>query len=302
MGVDLRKIYAKVAKIKQMEKRKAFIKVSNNGAVLGINGNMEKIENAVKNLYANQQDVTDFSKLGSIDLSKYHLILVGSHGKKAPLASRLKKYVQEGGYLVTTGRCLDTIIADLFPESVTFDKKEIKGGTFKGEISNLEHPFFRGATKKKALKLWIDEKSHPIKKKEQEIEELVSSKKLEKKYGSGALIISFNYGEGTVVHMMSKLHPTKSNDQGHYISAYILSNILDEAMTKAIPDEIVVPTDESLMGYVNMVIIDDPQLTCVFCGSSFKDSKGKVFRCGSCGSNYHEFCLEQQMGRDGTCK
>lgn len=301
MGVDLKKIYAKVAESKQAEKRRAFVKVSNNGAVLGINGNIEKVGAAVKNLYANQCDIIDFSKLGSTDLGKYHLIVIGSHDKKAALADRLKKFIEEGGYLVTTARCLDTILADLFPDLIGYDKQEIKDGAFKGEIPRLEHPFIRGATKKKALKFWIEDGSHPIKKVKPGIDELVSSKKLEKKYGSGALIVALNYGSGMIIHMLPKLHPSKSNEQGHYVSAYILSNILDEAVAKAIPDEIRMPSDVSQMAYVNMVIVDEPSKKCVFCGSTFKDFEGKVFKCGSCGAHYHEFCLEQQMARDGTC-
>ena len=162
MGVDMKKIYANVAKAKQTEKRRVFVKVSNNGAVLGINGNKEKVEDAVKNLYANQKDIIDFSKLGSTDLSKYHLIVVGSHDRKVALADRFKKYVEEGGHLVTTSRCLDSIISNLFPDMISFDKKEIKGGTFKGEISKLEHPFIQGATKKKALKFWVEDKTSII--------------------------------------------------------------------------------------------------------------------------------------------
>lgn len=301
MGVDLKKIYVKVAETKQAEKRGVFVKVSNNGAVLGINGNIEKIENAVKNLYANQRDIIDFSKLGSTDLSKYHLIVIGSHNKKVPLANRLKKYVEEGGHLVTTSRCLDKILTDIFPDLITYDKKEIKGGAFKGEVSSLEHPFIRGATKKKALKFWIEDKSHPIKKVKPGIDELISSKKLEKKYGSGALIVVLNYGSGMIVHMLPKLHPSQSNEQGHYISAYMLSNILDEAVTKATPDEIRMPSDMSQMAYVNMVMIDDPSKKCDFCGSTFKNYEGKIFKCGACGAHYHEFCLEQQLSRDGIC-
>ena len=301
MGVDLKKIYAKVAESKQAKKRKVFLKVSNSGVVLGVNGNIEKVDDAVKNLYANQRDVIDFSKLGSTDLSKYHLIVVGSHDKKAALADRFKKYIEEGGYLVTTARCLDTIIADLFPDIIGYDKTEMKGGAFKGEISSLDHPFIRGATKKKALKFWIEDKSHPIKKVKPGMQELVTSKKLEKKYGSGALIVALNHGSGMIVHMLPKLHPSRSNENGHYVSAYILSNILDEAVTKAIPDEIRTPSDVSQMAYVNMVIIDDPSKKCVFCKSTFKDYEGKVFRCGPCGIHYHEFCLEQQMAREGTC-
>lgn len=301
MGVDLKKIYAKVAKSKQTEKGKVYVKVSNNGSVLGINGNKEKVEDAVKNLYANQRDTIDFSKLGATDLSKYHLIVIGSHDKKAPLTERLKKYVEDGGHLLTTAKCLDTIVADLFPSLIGYDKKEIKGGSFKGEIPSLGHPFIKGATKKKALKFWVEDKSHPIKKVKPDLTEIVTSKKLEKKYGSGAMVVALSHGSGMVVHMLPKLHPPQSNELGHYVSAYILSNVLDEAVNKAIPDEITAPSDLRQMAYVNMVVLDDPTKKCVFCGSTFKNYDGKVLKCGACGTHYHEFCIEQQMAREGTC-
>ncbi len=302
MGVDLKRIYAKVADNKQATKKNVFVKVSKNGCVLGINGNIEKVEGAVKNLYANQRDIIDFSKLGSTDLSKYHLIVIGSHNKKTPLADRFKKYLEEGGVLVTTGRCLDTIIAGLFPDVITFDKQEIKGGAFKGEISSLEHPFIRGATKKKVMKFVIEDKCHPVKKIDPEVGEIVTSKKLEKKYGSGALIVRFNYGDGMIVYMLPQLHSPKSNEQGHYLSAYILSNILDEALTKAMPDEVREPSSAGEMAYVNMAVIEDPTKKCIFCESAFADYEGKVFKCGACGTHYHEFCLDQQLSKDGTCK
>ena len=227
---------------------------------------------------------------------------MGSHDKKVPLADRLKKYIEEGGFLVTTGRSLDTIIADLFPDIIGFEKQEIKGGAFKGEISSLEHPFIQEASKKKALKFWIEDKSHPIKKVKPDITDLVFSKKLEKKHGSGAVVVSLTCGGGTVVYMLSQLHSPKSNEQLHYTNAYMISNILDEAVTRAIPDEIASPSDMTQMAYVNMVVIDDPSKECVFCGSAFKDYDGKVLRCGACGTHYHEFCLDQQLSREGVCK
>ncbi len=302
MGVDIKRIYAQVAKSKQADRRGVFVKVSNNGAILGINGNREKIDGVVKNLYANKRDTIDFSKLGSTDLSEYHLILIGSHNKKPALADRLKKYVEDGGYLVATGRCLDTFLSDLFPEAINFDKKEIPAGLFKGEISSLEHPFIRGATKKKALKFWIDDRCHPVKKIIPGIQDIVSSKKLEKKFGSGTLIAAFAHGNGLIVYMLPRLHHSKSNEQLHYVGAYMLSNILDEAVSKAIPDEIRRPSDMSQMAYVNMTIIDEPSKNCAFCGSVFRDFEGKVFKCSACNTYYHEFCLNQQLAREGICK
>jgi hypothetical protein len=81
----------------------------------------------------------------------------------------------------------------------------------------------------------------------------------------------------------------------------MLSNILDEAVAKAIPDEIKRASDVGQMAYVNPVHLKAEDKKCAFCGSTFKEFEGKIFRCGGCGEFYHEFCLEQQLGRDGTC-
>ncbi|UCE38144.1 MAG: hypothetical protein JSW00_02595 [Thermoplasmata archaeon] len=301
MGVDMKKIYAKVAESKQAINRGAFVKVSGNGAVLGINGNKEKVANYVKNLYAKQSDVIEFNKLADTELSKYHLIVIGSHDKKSPLSGRLKKYIEDGGSMVTTGRCLESIISELFPNTVVPEKQEIKAGAFKGEISNINHPFIRGVDTKKTLKFWVEEKSHPIKSVRPVTENIITSKKLEKKYGSGALFVAFKHGAGMVVHILPKLHSPKSNEGAHIVSAHVLSNILDESVIKAIPDEIKSPTETTQMAYVNVVVIDDPSKKCVFCGSTFADYKDKVYRCNSCNTHYHEFCIEQQLARDGTC-
>ena len=118
MGVDLKKVYMKVAEAKQARRRGVFLKVSKSGTVLGINGTQEKVNEAVKNLYASKRDIIDFSKLGSTDLSKYHLVVVGSHDKKDPLTEKLKKYVEDGGFLLTTDKSLDTIVSELFPDMI----------------------------------------------------------------------------------------------------------------------------------------------------------------------------------------
>ncbi|UCF08728.1 MAG: hypothetical protein JSW28_03285 [Thermoplasmata archaeon] len=302
MGVELKKIYSNVAKNKETKKRSVYVKVSSNGAVLGINGNKEKVELPAKNLYASQHDIIDYTKLDSTDLSKYHLIILGSHNKKEPNLDKLKKYIEDGGYLLATGASLNSIVADLFPNMLSFDKKEIKGGFFKGEVKSLEHPYFTGATKKKAMKFWIEDKSHPVKKVGPDVKELVTSKKLEKKYGSGTIVVTFNYGNGIVIYMMPKLHNQKSGEQPNYASAHILSNILDEAVNKAIPDVLRKASDMGQVAYVNMAVLDDPSKKCAFCGSPFKDYDGKVYKCGSCDTHYHQFCLDQQLSAEGTCK
>jgi hypothetical protein len=301
MGIDIKDVYAKVAESKKKDKQKEFAKVQENGAILGINGNKEKIGGAIKNIYAKEKDVIDFAKLGSTDLKKYHVIVIGSHDKKEPLADRLKKYVEEGGFLVTTSDTLESIIIQQFPGELAPEKEEIKGGVYKGEFTSLEHPVVKGATNKKVMKFWVEDGSHPVKKVGLKIDEVANSKKLEKKYGLGTLIVAFNFGEGTIVHMLPRLHPKDANEAAQYVSAYMLTNILDEAVTRALPDEIKRASDVNQMAYVTPVKLKNPDKKCAFCGSTFKEFEGKVFRCAGCGEYYHEFCLEQQLGRDGTC-
>ena len=302
MGVELKKIYSNVAKSKETEKRRSYVKVSANGAVLGINGSKEKVEVVAKNLYAASHDIIDIGKLGETDLSKYHVVIVGSHNKKIPMSGKLKKYIEDGGYLITTGASLGAFVADLFPDMVASDKKEIKGGFYKGELESTEHPFFKGAAKKKALKFLIEDKSHPVTKKGPNVKVLASSKKLEKKFGSGIIVAAFSHGNGMLIYMLPKLHNLKSGEGPNYTNAYIVSNILDEAVNKAIPDVMTRPSDMGQMAYVNMTVLDSPEEKCIYCGSTFKDYDGKVFKCGSCGTFYHQFCLDQQLSAEGMCK
>ena len=302
MGVELKKIYSNVAKSKETEKRRSYVKVSANGAVLGINGSKEKVEVVVKNLYAASHDVIDIGKLGETDLSKYHVVIVGSHNKKIPKSDKLKKYVEDGGYLITTGASLGAFVADLFPDMLASDKKEIKGGFYKGELESTGHPFFKGAAKKKAVKFWIEDKSHPVKKTGPNVKVLASSKKLEKKFGSGIIVAALSHGNGMLIYMLPKLHNLKSGEDPNYTNAYIVSNILDEAVNKAIPDVMTRASDMGQMAYVNMTVLDNKEEKCMYCGSTFKDYDGKVFKCGSCGTFYHQFCLDQQLSAEGVCK
>ena len=126
-------------------------------------------------------------------------------------------------------------------------------------------------TKKQVMKYWVEEKSHPIRMKRPDVEELVHSNKLEKKFGYGAMVVAFNYGTGTVIYSMPRLHSLKSNDALNLTNAYVITNILDYAIMERYPGEISTPSDARQMTYYNLVLIDNPSIKCPFCGSSFKD-------------------------------
>lgn len=302
MCPGIMEIYGNIVEDKQFSKKDVFEKVSGKGAVLGIKGKHENIKWIVDHLYAKRKDVIDFSKLSGIDLSEYHMIVIGSPGEKSPLLERFKKYVYSGGYLVTTGGSLYNIIGVLFPGFLVWKKEKIKEGMVKCELTRMEHPLLQGTKGKGDLKFWL-EPSYPINiRNPKGVNVLVSSKKLEKKYGSGALVVSFRYGEGMVVYMIPFFHPTKADEDQHYFSAALLSNLLDDAVNSAFPDPITSPTNQENMAYLSMIVLKDESKKCLACSKSFEDFKGVVHLCGGCKGLYHERCLEEQLREEGTCK
>ena len=50
-----------------------------------------------------------------------------------------------------------------------------------------------------------------------------------------AVLVSFAVGKGLVVHAISHFHLQGSAKTGEYVSAYILTNVIDEAMRRRHP-------------------------------------------------------------------
>jgi hypothetical protein len=50
-----------------------------------------------------------------------------------------------------------------------------------------------------------------------------------------AVLVAFEVGKGMVVHAISHFHLQGSARKGEYVSAYILTNVIDEAMRRRHP-------------------------------------------------------------------
>ena len=62
---------------------------------------------------------------------------------------------------------------------------------------------------------------------------LITSQELERKWGASPVLLYFDYGKtgGRVIHMISHSHLQKGSSRGKYVSALILSNIIDEKVS-----------------------------------------------------------------------
>ena len=47
-----------------------------------------------------------------------------------------------------------------------------------------------------------------------------------------AVLVTFPFGEGTVVHAISHFHLQGGSQKGKYVSAFILTNVIEEAINQ----------------------------------------------------------------------
>jgi hypothetical protein len=145
---------------------------------------------------------------------------------------------------------------------------------------------------------------------------------------------------GRVIHLISHTHLQKGGAKGKYASALILTNILDEKVSakmgisksppkgyvsdweqpeqytqpqQAIPsapnDQYLNPSNQNmgLTGTAQIVEVDVNSTNfsyadkCSYCGYDFGEYTGKIYKCQSCGTTYHENCLNMQIN-EGICK
>jgi hypothetical protein len=85
------------------------------------------------------------------------------------------------------------------------------------------------------FKWWLENRSYPIEvTNSKEVEILIRSNEIEKKWGVGPVLVYFEFGKnaGRVIHLISHTHLQKGDKKGKFTSAMILTNILDEKVSQ----------------------------------------------------------------------
>ncbi|MFX0011830.1 MAG: hypothetical protein ACFE9R_16060, partial [Candidatus Hermodarchaeota archaeon] len=165
---------------------------------------------------------------------------------------------------------------------------------------------------------------------------------IQKKWGDDPVLCYFDHGKmgGRIIHLISHTHLQKGGAKGKYASALILTNILDERVSKKMgiekgppkgyvsnweqPETYVqpqqayssAPSEQYLtpstqnMGLTGTAQIIEVNVNssdfsfadkCGYCGYDYGEYTGKIYKCQACGITYHENCLNMQIN-EGTCK
>lgn len=218
----------KIDKIRNLPGKAETINIGKEkGALLAIPGSMDYIDKVLPHCELKTKDIINDVKRSPPDLEVYDVVLVGCPGKlKKPWHVAIKKFVEKGGYLITTDWCLDNLVAKVFPNTIA--KAGVASGSFPVEVANPSHPFVQGIEDKTGVLWKVESASHLIKvKNEKAVQVLLRSKKMNR---HSSILVTFQFGKGHVVHAISHFHLQGGGEEGQYVSAFIITNVIEEAI------------------------------------------------------------------------
>ncbi len=248
-------LYSEVKKRKMeaLDKKDVVQAVEKHGKILAVSGRYEKPKKVIEHMYSSVKNVIKEKEIMKEDLSRYDVVLIGCPGSDIPYAShpKVRDFVMNGGWLITTDWALKSIIENIFPGYIRWNQAKTADAVVACQIIEPNHPFLDGVlteiqqskwqkqtaknTKKSEFRWWLETRSFPIQiVNHQAVRVLISSWEIQNKWGESPVLVEFDYGKkgGRIIHMISHTHLQKGGAKGKYASALILTNILDEKVSQ----------------------------------------------------------------------
>jgi len=250
----------KARKMKALGKESIVKAVEHDGKLLVIRGKYDKPETVLKHAYAAVKDVIrpeDVPKYSG-RLKDYDLVVIGCPGTEIPKIgiTMFRDYVMEdGGWILATDWALRAIIEHAFPGYVHWNGEKTDDTVVPCHLVDADHPIVDGiasglnsgewdkdSKSAKAIKAqmemdakgtfrwWLEDKSFPIViDRPDEVVELIHSNEIRKKWKAGTVLCYFDPGSsgGRVFVMISHVHLQKGGAKGQYVSATLMTNIMD---------------------------------------------------------------------------
>ncbi|MHA1820396.1 MAG: hypothetical protein ACTSU2_14480 [Promethearchaeota archaeon] len=246
----------KARKMAALGKQDIVKAVEKHGKILAISGKYEKPQKIIKYIYASVKEVIKPFEVPKKNLSLYDVVLVGCPGSEIPKSAlrQFREYVlDDGGWLLTTDWALRTIVENVFPGYIRWAGEKTDDAVVQCEIVDPHHPFLDGvlteltsgkyakkgpkaySTKSKpTFEWWLEDRSFPITVDRPDlVHVLIKSDEIGRKWGKNPVLVYFDVGKkgGRVIHMISHTHLQKGTGKGKFVSAMIITNILDEKIS-----------------------------------------------------------------------
>jgi len=172
---------------------------------IGVHDYIEQVFNGI-GLKHNLINPQQFEK---IDLDPDKIIFINCPGSVSSKGLRnLVTFVENGGFLFTTDWALKHVIEPGFPGYIKYNNRPTGDEVVRVEILAEEDPFLQSLIgPNDDPQWWLEGSSYPIEiVNHKEVDILIKSKEIEKKYGESAVFVTFDYGKGKVYHMISHFY------------------------------------------------------------------------------------------------
>ena len=212
------KASAKILKAKMKKERAEDLKLletAHDDAIAIVKGIYDKIE-TVMDLLGLDYILLEGEAVGRIEFREDQLLIVNCPGNQIDKEGidEIKRFVEIGGFLITTDWAILHILEKAFPGYVKYTGKATSDDVVSIEVVDKSHPFLMGIFADKSNpQWWLEGSSYPIQilpEHQNDVKVLVKSKELKKKYGEEPVVITFNYGNGTILHMISHYYLQRS--------------------------------------------------------------------------------------------
>ena len=172
---------------------------------IGVHDYIEQVFNGI-GLKHNLINPQQFEK---IDLDPDKIIFINCPGSVTSKGLRnLVTFVEKGGFLFTTDWALRHVIEPGFPGYIKYNNRPTIDEVARVEILAEEDPFLQSLIgPNDDPQWWLEGSSYPIEiLNHKEVDILIKSKEIEKKYGESAVFVTFDYGKGKIYHMISHFY------------------------------------------------------------------------------------------------
>ena len=171
----------------------------------GVHDQIEQVFNGI-GLKHNLINPQQFEK---IDLDPDKIIFINCPGNVTSKGLRnLVTFVEKGGFLFTTDWALRHVIEPGFPGYIKYNNRPTSDEVVRVDILAEEDPFLQSLIgPNDDPQWWLEGSSYPIEiLNHKEVDILIKSKEIEKKYGESAVFVTFDYGKGKIYHMISHFY------------------------------------------------------------------------------------------------
>ncbi|MHC4859343.1 MAG: hypothetical protein ACYTDY_04550, partial [Planctomycetota bacterium] len=209
--------------------------------VLVVEGSYDHVETILEPMGLRHEHVS-VKRLERTKLDRRKVVMVNcsSEAPSTATVERIRRFVEHGGYLLTTDWAVENVLRRAFPEYVKPLRKGGRNVITPDEVilissvaKRRRHFLLAGTTLAGGAKWWLEESSYPfVVLKPDEVEVLIESDDLERKYGVRAVAATFRYGKGRVFHMLGHFYQKEGNLKGTFSTQRLIANFVIAALRK----------------------------------------------------------------------